>query len=53
LIQSRDPGVRLRGIMAPAPLEAALERGRRMTIDEAMDVVVRVADAVPPDDGTA
>ena len=49
LIRSSDPGVRLQGIMAPEPLEAALERGRRMTIDEAMEVVVRVADAVPPD----
>ena len=50
LIRSTDPGVRLQGIMAPTTLEAALERGRRMTIDEAMDVVVRIADAVPPDD---
>ena len=53
LIRSTDPGVRLQGIMAPTTLEAALERGRRMTIDEAMDVVVRIADTVPPDDGTA
>jgi hypothetical protein len=52
LIRSSDPGVRLQGIMAPEPLEAALERGRRMTIDEAMDVVVRIADAVPPGDRT-
>jgi hypothetical protein len=51
LIRRTDPGVRLQGIMAPATLEAALDRGRRMTIDEAMDVVVRIADAVPPDDG--
>ena len=53
LIRRTDPGVRLQGIMAPATLEAALERGRRMTIDEAMDVVVRIADTVPPDSGTA
>ena len=53
LIRRTDPAVRLKGTMAPATLEAALERGRRMTIDEAMDVVVRVADSVPPDEGTA
>jgi len=49
LIRSSDPGVRLQGIMAPAALEAALERGRRMSIDEAMDVVVRAAGVVPHD----
>jgi hypothetical protein len=53
LIQSSDPAVRLQGVMEPKTLEATLERGRRMTIDEAMDVVVRIADSVPPDVGTA
>ena len=53
LIRRTGPGVRLQGIMEPETLGAALERGRRMTIDEAMDLVVHVAEAVPPDDGTA
>ena len=51
LIRETDPGVRLQGLLGPATLAAALERGRRMTIDEAMDLVVRIGDAVPPGDG--
>jgi predicted ATPase/class 3 adenylate cyclase len=52
LIRQTDPLVRLQGLLDPASLAGALERGRRMTIDEAMDVVVRIGDAVPRGDGS-
>jgi predicted ATPase/class 3 adenylate cyclase len=51
LIRQTDPVVRLRERLDPAALAAALERGQRMTVDEAMDIVVRVSDLVPNDDG--
>jgi predicted ATPase/class 3 adenylate cyclase len=47
LIRTTDPAVRLQTLLDPATLAATLERGRRMTVDEAMDVVVHIADAVP------
>ena len=50
MIKRTDPAVRLQGVLDPATLAAALDRGRRMTIDEAMDLVVRIGDMVPPAD---
>ena len=50
LIRSANPAVRLQGMLDPATYAAAFERGRRMTIDEAMDVVVRIGERVPPGD---
>jgi len=50
MIKQTDPRLRLEGLLDPATLAAALDRGRRMTIDEAMDLVVRIGDAVPADD---
>ncbi len=35
-----DPSPALRDALDPEQLEAALERGRRMTLDEAVDMVV-------------
>jgi len=52
LIRQTDPGVRAKGVLGPAAFAEAFGRGQRMTIDEAMDLVVRIADAVPPADGT-
>jgi hypothetical protein len=51
LIRETDPGVRAQGLLGPAAFAEAFERGQRMTIDEAMDLVVRIGDAVPPGDG--
>ena len=50
MIRRTDPAVRLQSILEPATLAEALERGRRMTLDETMDLVVRIGDAVPSDD---
>jgi predicted ATPase len=50
LIRTSDPAVRLKELLDPATLDGALDRGRRMTIDEAMDLVVHIGDAVPGDD---
>jgi len=52
LIRRTGPGTRLQGIVDPLALASLLERGRRMTLDEAMDVVVRILDAVPSGEGT-
>ena len=52
LIRRVGSGARLEGILEPGNLAALLEAGRRMTLDEAMDVVVRIGDAVPPGSGT-
>jgi predicted ATPase/class 3 adenylate cyclase len=52
LIRRLDPAVRLQTILDPAPLAAALERGRRMSLDEVMDIVVRIGDLVPSSGGS-
>jgi predicted ATPase/class 3 adenylate cyclase len=50
LIEQADPLERVAGILPPDELAAALDRGRRMTLDEAMDLVVRIGDALPPNE---
>jgi predicted ATPase/class 3 adenylate cyclase len=47
MIRRTDPGDRLKALLEPEALAGALDRGRRMTIDEAMDLVVRIGDAIP------
>ncbi len=53
LLRTTDPTVRLQSLLEPATLAAALDRGRRMSIDEAMDLVVHIGDAVPAGDQPA
>ena len=52
MIHSTDPGDRLKGLLEPEALAAALDRDRRMTIDEAMDLVVRICDVIPSGEDT-
>ena len=49
LLRTTDPTVRLQSLLDPETLTAALDRGRRMTIDEAMDLVVHIGEAILTD----
>jgi predicted ATPase len=43
-LDGQDPSAGIRAALEPRMHEAAVERGRRMTIDEAVDLVFRVAE---------
>ena len=47
LIKAADPLERARAALRPDELAEALERGRRMTLGETMDLVARLTGAVP------
>lgn len=47
LIESRAPGERIRESLEPDVLAAALERGRRSSLDEAVDLVLRIESELP------
>ncbi len=46
MIRSQDPMARATGALGPAALAAALERGSRMGVQEAIDLIIAVADRV-------
>jgi len=46
MIRSHDPMARATGALGPAALTTALERGSRMGVQEAIDLIIAVADRV-------
>jgi hypothetical protein len=48
LVNRMDPALRVAELLEPQVLAVALERGRRMTLDEAMELVVHIGDRIPP-----
>ncbi len=46
MIRSQDPLARATGVLGPAALTTALERGSRMGLQDAIDLIIAVADQV-------
>jgi predicted ATPase/class 3 adenylate cyclase len=49
LIKSRAPSERVEASLEPDVLTAALERGRRLSLDEAVELVLRIESGLPGD----
>ncbi len=51
LIQSRSPDERVAALLEPDVLAAALERGRRLSLDDAIDLIVEIETGLPSSAG--